>query len=175
MIDCGGAIILSHSELHSQNLMAHKFLLSLSGLTAHTIEFHSCIMLIMLNVFNIQPLCTYVLVRVTVVRNFPALTDWTVSRPEVHNSNVHLCESQYGASRWTNSLSLCYSLMLLWYKCAHYLRAHQHYPVAPTECDNKNGGRTEHPNNRIPDPRYLRTDVAKLSMPWRHSPYQRWN
>jgi len=137
MIDCGGAIILSHSELHSQNLMAHKFLLSLSGLTAHTIEFHSCIMLIMLNVFNIQPLCTYVLVRVTVVRNFPALTDWTVSRPEVHNSNVHLCESQYGASRWTNSLSLCYSLTLLWYKCAHYLRAHQHYPVAPTECDNK--------------------------------------
>jgi len=93
MIDCGGAIILSHSELHSQNLMAHKFLLSLSGLTAHAIEFHSCIMLIILNVFNIEALCIYVLVRVTVVKNLPALTDCTVSRPAVHNSNVHLCES----------------------------------------------------------------------------------
>jgi hypothetical protein len=93
MTDCGGAIILSHSELHSQNLMAHKFLLSLSGLTAHAIEFHSCIMLIIFSVFKIEPLCTYVLVRVTVVKNFPALTDCTVSRPAVHNSDVHLCES----------------------------------------------------------------------------------
>ena len=92
MIDCEGAIILCHYEHHSQNLMTHKFLLSLSDLTAHTIQFHSCIMLI-LNVSNIEALCIYLLVRVTVVNNFPALTDCTVSRPEVHNSNVHLCES----------------------------------------------------------------------------------
>ena len=93
MIDCGGAIIFCHYEHHSQNLMTHKFLLSLSDLTTHAIEIHSCIMLIILNVFNIEALCIYVLVRVTVVKNFPALTDCTVSRPEVHNSNVHLCES----------------------------------------------------------------------------------
>jgi hypothetical protein len=42
---------------------------------------------------NIEALCIYVSVRVTVVKNSPALTDCTVSRPEVHNSNVHLCES----------------------------------------------------------------------------------
>lgn len=123
MTDRGGAIILSHSELHSQNLMAHKFLLSLSGLTARAIEFHSCVMFIVLNVFNIEALCIYVLVRVTVVKNFPALTDCTVSRPEVHNSNVHLCESLtyhipaiqsvWRVALLTNSLSLCYTLMLL--------------------------------------------------------------
>ena len=61
-------------------------------LTAHAMEFHSCIMLI-LNVFNREASCIYVLVRVTVVKNFPALTDCTVSRPDVHNSDVHLCES----------------------------------------------------------------------------------
>jgi hypothetical protein len=93
MIDCEGAIILSHSELHSQNLMAHKFLLSLSGPTVHAIEFHSSIILIILNVFNIETLCIYVLVRVTVAKNFPALPDCTVSRPAVHISNVHLCET----------------------------------------------------------------------------------
>jgi hypothetical protein len=73
--------------------MAHKLLLSLSGLTAHAIEFHSSIMLIILNVFYIEALCIYVSVRVSVVKNSPALTDCTVSRPEVHKSNVHICES----------------------------------------------------------------------------------
>lgn len=73
--------------------MAQKFLLSLSGLTAHAIEFHSSILLIILNVLNIEAICIYVLVRVTVAKNFPGLTDCTVSRPEVHNSNVQLCES----------------------------------------------------------------------------------
>jgi hypothetical protein len=73
--------------------MAHKFLRSLSGLTTYAIEFHFSIMLIILNVFNIEAVCIYVSVRITVVKNSPALTDCTVSRPEVHNSNVHLCES----------------------------------------------------------------------------------
>lgn len=95
MIDCGGAIILSHSEHHSQNLMAHKFLLSLSDLTVSAIQFHSCIMLIILNAFNTEALCIHLLVRVAVVKNFPSLTDCTVSRPEVHNSNVHLCEKPH--------------------------------------------------------------------------------
>jgi hypothetical protein len=70
MTDCGGAIILSHSELHSQNVMAHKFLLCLSGQRPDQFEFHSCSTLIILNVPNAEHLGVYVLVRVTVAKNF---------------------------------------------------------------------------------------------------------
>ena len=40
-------------------------------------------------------------------------------------------------------------------------RAHYHYPVGLTDCDDKYGGRTEHLTDLVPEPRYIRTDVRR--------------
>jgi len=40
-------------------------------------------------------------------------------------------------------------------------RAHYHYPVGLTDCDDKYGGRTEHLTNLVHEPRYIRTDVRR--------------